>query len=67
MPAPLDALCVLGSGLNNKWHSTDEFWNDAAFKGILAHPPRDSFFQADDSVKGAGGLWHPRAEQTSLW
>ena len=39
MPAPLGALCVLGSGLNNKWHSTDEFWNDAAFKGILAHPP----------------------------
>ena len=37
--APLDTLCVLGSGLTKKWHSTDEFWNEAALNGILDHPP----------------------------
>ena len=72
MPALLDTLCVLGSGLNEKWHSTDEFWNEAALNGILDDPPvRDSFFQANDFVKGADGLWHPRVEAdqpvNSVW
>ena len=53
MTAPLDTLCVLGNGLNKKWLSTDDFWNEAAF---------DSFFQANDFVKGADGLWHLRVE-----
>ena len=57
MPAPLDTLCVLGNCRNKKWHSTDEFWSEAASSGILDHPP---VIQANDSVKGADGLWHPR-------
>ena len=60
--ASLDTLCVLGSGLNKKWHGTDEFWNEAASNGILDSSARDSFFQASDFVKGADGLWHPRVE-----
>ena len=62
MPARLDMLYVLGSGLNRKWPSKDEFWNKARFKQNPGSSARDSFFQANDFVKGADGLWHPRVE-----
>ena len=32
------------------------------FKRNPGSSARDSFFQADDFVKGADGLWHPRVE-----
>ena len=58
MPAPLDMLCVLRSGINKRLPSTDEFWNEIASSGILVPPPVILFFH--DFVKGADGLWHPR-------
>ena len=45
---------MLGSGLNRKWPSTNEFWNDAASSEILGHPPvRRS---GHDAREGEDGL-----------
>ena len=58
--SPLHTLCVLGSGLNGRVLERSHFkWNPGS-------SARDSFFQANDFVKNADGLWHPRVVELRL-
>ena len=61
MPAPLDMLCVLGKP-QQKVVQHGRILERTRFKRNPGASARDSFFQTNDFVKGADGLWHPRTE-----
>ena len=61
MPAPLDMLCV-GKWPQQKVAQHGRVLERSRFKWNPGSSARDSFFQSNDFVKGADGLWHLRVE-----
>ena len=57
---PLRIRCVYWEFASTKSGTARTSLERSRFKRNPGSSARDSFFQADDSVKDADGLWHPR-------
>ena len=60
MPAPTGYAVFVGKWPQQKVAQHGRVLERSRFKRNPGSSARDSFFQADDFVKGADGLWHPR-------